>query len=447
MAQHLTRRGFLKQASAGLVTGPAIMAGATARGNQANDKIKHVTFGGGGMAMNDVSQLAKHPNFHLYAIVDVDKQKAAKMRKQFPQAKFYRDWRAFFEKEADQFDSCNVTIPDHMHAPVAMTALRHGKHVYCQKPLCHNLHEVRQLTEEAAARPDLVTQMGIQLHSRGMYQVAQKIIQNGDIGQVHTVHLWCDRDNHNGRSAPPPDTQASVPKHLNWDLWLGTAPHRPYVPDIYHPYNWRKWQDFGTGQIGDMGCHIFDPVVSGLKLSAPTSVRSEGPEPAYGAWPMKAALHYHFPATQYTDPNGLAFTWWDGNLKPPQSALSDLDGYQLPSEGSLWLGTKGTMLLPHFGQPRLFPREKFRDYEYPEAASANHWHQFLDACLGKDQTWAPFAYGGPLTEAVLVGSAAERFQNQTLRWDPAQCRFANHAKANDYLKRDYRKGWSVPGLG
>jgi hypothetical protein len=388
--------------------------------------------------------LARDPRFRLHAIVDVDKRLGERLMNKFPGAKFYWDWRTFFEKEIEHVDSCSVGVPDHMHAPIAMTALRHDKHLYCQKPLCHDLFETRRLREEADQR-EVVTQMGIQMHSYPRFQAVPPIVQRGDIGKVHTVHVWSNKMNYAHRAAPPPSPDP-VPEKLNWNLWLGTAPYRPYVEDLYHPTHWRQWMDFGTGHLGDMGCHLFDPIFTGLKLTNPRDVRSEGPAPTHGGWPAKQQLHYTFPATEYTDPNGLRVIWRDSGLWPPEEAQQDLGHYDLPRNGSLWLGAKGTMVVPLRSQPRLFPRKQFRDYAYPTPENPDHWQQYMNAVFGEGETRTPFSYGGRVTEAVLVGTVAVRFRGQTLRWDPSSLRFTNHSAANAFIRRTYRNGWAVPGL-
>jgi len=443
----MNRREFLKLAGAGSVAGPAAISALAAESDRANGKVHHVSFGGNGMALKDVEQFAKHPKFHLYAVVDVDKKRAQAMLKKFPDAKFYWDWREFFAKEADNFESCNVSIPDHMHASVAMSAMRHGKNVYCQKPLCHNLHEVRALTEAAAERPDLATQMGIQIHSYAAYRMARDIVQRGDIGKVRQVYFWSNKGSQWGRTDPAPAKPDAVPEHLKWNYWLGVAPARRFVSEIYHPDTWREWQDFGTGQLGDMACHIIDPVYMGLELGRPQSVQSFGPTPVNGAWPKRAQIHWQFDPTSYTASDGVEVIWTQGGIFPPKSVQSDLGQYSLPGQGSLWLGDQGTMVLPHVSQPRLFPRKQFRDYEYPEPNQGNHWHLFLDACMGKGEPAAPFSYSGPLTETVLMGTIAWRFPGQSLEWNAEKLRFANSDAANDYLSRTYRAGWHMEGLG
>lgn len=410
------------------------------------DRMNHVTFGGGGFASSDVEPLLSDGRLRLYAICDVDEERCRPMRDQYPDAHYFRDWRELFVKEAANFDSCNVATPDHMHASIAMTALRHGKHVYCQKPLCHTLVESRRLAEEAAARPDLVTQLGVQRHSEPeQYRQAVQIIQMGVIGSVHTVYSWSVRDQ---PSRPPlPGRSDPVPSELDWDLWLGVAEDRPYLDGYYHPGAWRARLDFGLGRFGDFAPHILDPVYTALGLSAPTLIQSLGPPPTAGNWPVETELVYHFPSTPYTTAGGLTLAWFDGNRAPPQHRIADLAEIELPSGGSAFVGTDGTLLLQHFGHPpRLFPEARFRGIELPELPPRGHRTEFVDACWGVGSTSAPFAYAGPLNELIVAGTVAQRFPNERLEWDATNLWFTNIDEANRLLHRDYRAGWQVEGL-
>jgi predicted dehydrogenase len=356
----------------------------------------------------------------------------------------YQDWRVLLDKEGKSLDTVNVSTPDHMHAPIAASALQLGINVYCQKPLTHDVFESRRLTELAREKK-LVTQMGIQRHSSVEYRSAVKLIQDGAIGPVKEVHTWSNKKW--GDSAPRPDTSDPVPATLNWDLWLGVCQQRPYVGGgYYHPSNWRKRLDFGTGTFGDMGCHIYDPAFKALALTAPLSVRSEGPQPTEHNWANDAIVHYVFPGTKFTADSTVRVTWYDGVQRPPQSVLDQLGKHQAPGQGSIFLGTKGIMVLPHSTTPILLPEERFKDHPRPQLEEVDHWHQFVEAVRGNGQTSANFDYAGPLTEAVLLGGVASRFPKVTLEWDAARLRFANVEEASRLIRRTYRQGWEVPGL-
>ena len=264
------------------------------------------------MAGGDLHNLANQPSVQLVCVAEVDLARLGILKKHFPdgKVKVYQDWREMLDKEAKHLDSVNVGTPDHMHAPMAMSAMQLGLHAYVQKPLAHDLYEVRRLTETAQEK-NLVTQMGIQIHSSPYYRIAVKLIQGGAIGKVKEVHLWSSK--YWGDSEPRPDRSDPVPPTLNWDSWLGVAGTRPFLGDgYYHPRNWRKRLDFGTGTFGDMGCHIYDPVYEALALGAPLSVRSEGPPPSRWNWAIDAVIQYDFPGTQYTEGKTIPVTWYDG---------------------------------------------------------------------------------------------------------------------------------------
>jgi predicted dehydrogenase len=238
-----------------------------------------------------------------------------------------------------------------------------------------------------------------------------------------------------------------VPDRFNWDEWIGTAAERPFLgKGYYHPGNWRKRLDFGTGTFGDMGCHIFDPVFNSLKLTGPISVRSDGPAPGQWNWAINAIVRYVFPGTPFTAEETINVTWYDGDEKPPMEVRALLEGDKLPDQGTIFVGTKGTLLLPHIAYAQLYPDKVFASYQRPHVQELDHWRQFVDACLGKTQTAANFDYAGPLTETVLLGSVASRFPHTTLQWNAPALKFEGASDANHYLRRQYRAGWDVTGL-
>jgi predicted dehydrogenase len=348
------------------------------------------------------------------------------------------------DRERKNIDIACVGTPDHMHAATAMSAMQHGLHVYVQKPLAHDLFEVRRLTE-TARKKHLVSQMGIQVHSARQYRIAVQVIQSGAIGKIKEVHSFSEKKW--GDPDPMPDRSDPVPPNLNWDLWLGNAAVRPYLGrEYYHPMNWRKRIDFGTATFGDMGCHIYDPVFGSLQLTAPISVRSSGPAPTQHNWALHSVINYVFPGTQYTAGKTVNVTWYDGDARPPQEIQALLGNVKVPGQGSIFIGTKGVILLPHVALPVLLPEPDFRDFKMPQLETQNHYHQFADAVLGTAKTSAPFDYAGPLTEAVLLGPLATRFPNTTLEWNSARMKFRNSKEADAYVRRKYRAGWQVKGL-
>ena len=445
MPRSLCRRDFLRRstlAAAGVVAAAPFLSrrGLAA---PASRTILHASIGASRQAGRDLELLARHPYVKLVAIADVDESKSAPWREKFPDARIYTDWRELLEKEK-QLDTVNVSTPDHMHAAIAMSAMQLGKHVYVQKPLTHDLYEARQLTKFAKAK-QLVTQMGIQIQSGSEYRQAVKLVRDGAIGKVKEVHSWCGKTW--GDTKPLPERQDEPPAAFHWDLWLGPADKRPFIGNgYYHPQAWRARLDFGTGSFGDMGCHIFDPVFGSLDLTAPLSVRSEGPVPNQWNWAPKSRVRYVFPGTKSTAERTFKLTWYNGEERPPQEVLTLAPVERLPGTGSIFIGTKGVMLLPHISRPRLFQNGEALDHPLPKVEDGNHYTQFLQAVLGHGKTGANFDYAGPLTEAVLLGGIASRFRDTTLEWDAHKLQFKNLAEANRFLRRTYRSGWEVKGL-
>jgi predicted dehydrogenase len=405
--------------------------------------LGHASFGAGGMAWSDLTQLAHFKRLHLLAVAEVDLSRTAELKKQFPSTRIYQDWRELLDVEGSRLDSVNVSTPDHMHAPIAMSALQLGKNVYCQKPLAHDLYEVRKLTEFARWK-GVVTQMGIQIHSSSFYRMAALLVQAGAVGRIKEVHSWVGSCW--GDTTPRPEVSDAVPTGFDWNLWLGVCAERSFIgKEYYHPSTWRKRLDFGTGTLGDMACHIFDPVFKSIGLTAPISVRSEGSGPNKWNWPVDSEVHYVFPGTAYTADKTLPVTWYDSSRRPPSDIRALLEGDDLPGAGSIFVGTQGVLVLPHVARPMLYPDKKFKDLKFPEVAEENHWGRFVDACLGGARTTANFDYSGPLAETVLVGTVALRFPKTTLHWNAPALNFTE-AEANQFIRRQYRSGWTVKGL-
>ena len=443
-----SRRSFLRDLALGTAVAPWVTSGLIAQ--SPNSVIHHASFGCSGMAMSDVSSISGHAAVKIVAGCDVDEKRTADFRKKFPDARIYSDFRELLEKEKD-LQTVNVSTPDHMHAPIAVSALNRGLHVYGQKPLAHHLHEVRRMTEIARAKK-LHTQMGIQIHSGSEYRTACKAVQDGVIGKIKEVHTWSSKKW--GDNGAMPVKTEQPPENLNWDLWLGIAEERPFIGGgFYHPGNWRKRLDFGTGTFGDMGCHIYDPVFKALALTAPLSIRSDGAKPNGHSWATDAIIDYIFPGTAFTEGKTVRVVWYDGDQRPPQSvqdAAKIVKGdkqHGLPDQGSIFLGTDGIMILPHIAQPRIVRDKPGTFKEIEKVGGESHWHQFIETALGNranaDANWD---YAGPLTEAVLLGSVATRFPKQTLAWDVAALKFTNADAANAFVTRTYRKGHEIAGL-
>jgi predicted dehydrogenase len=443
-AARCSRRSFLQGIGAAGLTTPFFVRNLISA--PPSRQVRHASFGADGMGGNDMLTIAQHPQVNLVCVAEVDKNRLGRLRKSLPnsKARIYQDWRELLDKEGKHLDTANVGTPDHMHAPIAMSAMQLGLHVYVQKPMTHDLYEARRLTEFAREKK-LVTQMGIQIHSSPYYRMGVEILRSGAIGKVKEMHLWADRKW--GDTKPLPKRSDPVPAGFDWDLWLGVCAPRPFIAGYYHPSIWRDRIDFGTGSLGDMGCHIFDPVFEGLGLGAPISVRSEGVAANRWNWAVDETIHYVFPGTPYTDGPTVNFTWYDGDARPPKEILALLGDVPRPGNGSIAVGTKGVMLLPHCGQrPVLLPKARYAGFQLPRVTGTNHNFQFIDAVLGKGQTSAPFDYSGPLTEAVLLGALATRFSKTTLEWDSAALEVKNLPEASRYVRRDYRKGWAVKGI-
>lgn len=404
------------------------------------------------MGAGDLQNFLQHKRVEIAAICDVDENTLNNAAKVVPGARRYSDWRELLANE--QIDSVNVTVPDHMHFPIAHAAIQKGKHVYCQKPMCHDVAEVRALTE-ASVKKGVITQLGTQAASGTGDRTAVQLIKAGAIGKIKHAYLCSNRPGaveHYRLKGPRPAKGQEPPAHLNWDLWLGTAPWRPFAPEIYHPTKWRAWLDFGTGWSGDIGCHIFDAVWKGLGLQPALTVVAEvqeswknAPDRRADTWPQGDHITWTFPGNKLTDDKELTLEWFDGEFYPPEEvrALYSVEDY--PSESAMLVGTDGALLLGHGRGPLLLPEDKFEKYVKPTVPGRNHYHHFVDACLGGEKTESHFTQTGPMTEAILLGTVAIRVPGEKLTWDSKQMTFKNQPSANRLLKREYRAGWAELG--
>jgi predicted dehydrogenase len=447
----LTRREFATtSALAALSTTivPSHVLGQDAPSN----KLAIAAIGVGGMGG---ANLKNCTNERIVALCDVDSAYAAKTIALFPQAKVYQDYRVMLEKEKG-IDAVIVATPDHTHAVVTMAAMAAGKHVYCQKPLTHTVYEARRIAE-AARRYGVVTQMGNQGHSYESIRLLKEWLDDGAIGDVTEVHAWTDRPVGGDpwsdfvQRARPTDTPA-VPESLDWDLWLGPVPYRPYHPE-YHPTKWRAWLEFGTGALGDMGCHILDPAFWALELGAPKTVEATSthfqPEVAAETFPRASIVRYEFPARGSRPP--VRLVWYDGRLLPP--IPEELEpGRVLPASGALLIGTRGKILHGSHGADgvRLIPETRMQQYKRPPKTqrriTEGHEGDWIRACKegpGGTPPCSTFEYGAALTEVVLLGMLAIRTKDRRLEWDGANARFTNDERANELLHVRYRDGWSL----
>lgn len=435
----ITRRAALRRFAA---TGFAVPFVFRLHAVAPSETVYHASFGAGGMAGSDIGSLTKSKHLKLVAVADVDQTRLDAIRKTFPDVHVYQDWRELLDKEKN-LNSANISTPDHMHAPITMRAMQQGLHVYTQKPLTQTIYEARQLAKVAADKK-LVTQMGIQIHSHEVHKTVAATVHEGAIGKVREVHSWSGK--HWGDRAPKPERKDQPPATLNWDQWLGVAAERPFIGGgYYHPGNWRKRLDFGTGTFGDMGCHILDPVFTALALKYPRSVTSSGGAPNAYNWGLDAQVKYVYPGTKYTTET-LVLHWYDGDARPPAEVKALLGKHKLNDQGSIYIGTKGVLYSPYIGPPVLLPEANFKEYKVPTQKGDNHYLQFVEACRGNGTTSTPFSYSGPLTECVLTGCLATRFPQTTLEWDAEKMTVTNVKEANAFVRRPYRKGWEVAGL-
>jgi predicted dehydrogenase len=440
MTSRITRRAALKRIAA---TGLAVPFVFRAHAAAPSETIYHASFGASGMAGSDIGSLTGSKHLKLVAVAEVDLNRIADIKKRFPDAKIYQDWRELLDKEKN-LNSANISTPDHMHGSITMRAMQQGLHVYTQKPLTQTLYEARQLAKTAAEKK-LITQMGIQIHSAAEHRTVVATIQSGAIGKVKEVHSWSGKDW--GDPNPRPSRTDPIPDGFDWDKWLAVAAERPFLGGgYYHPGNWRKRLDFGTGTFGDMGCHILDPVYGSMALTAPKSVRSEIDEaPNADNWSLNVHVKYTFPGTKFTT-DTLILHWYNGKQRPPKEVQALLEGRGLNDQGSIYIGTEGVMYSPYIAMPMLLPTAQFKDHKLPTQKGDNHYLQFVEACRGNGKTSAPFAYAGPLTEMVLLGCLATRFPQKTLEWDAAKLTVTNEREANKLVRRRFRKGWEVTGL-
>ncbi|MCX6925613.1 MAG: Gfo/Idh/MocA family oxidoreductase [Verrucomicrobia bacterium] len=445
---NISRRSFL--AAAGAVTTfmvlPASVLGREGA-TSPNNKLNIAGIGVGGQGGRDVDEVSAE---NIFALCDVDSHHAAHMFQKYPKAKRYKDFRELLDKEKS-IDAVVVGTPDHLHAIVSMTAIKHGKHVYCEKPLTRTVFEARALAK-AAHDAKVVTQMGNQGMAFDGNRLINEWLWDGAIGPVREAHVWSDRPTHKGKMPlwwaqgieRPKDTPP-IPDTLDWDLWLGPAPVRPYHP-VYVPFSWRGWWDFGTGGLGDMGIHNLAPVFSALKLGAPESVQASSTPVFPETVPLAAIVHYQFPARADMPP--LKLHWYDGGLLPQRPDELEENRELDHEDGILLIGDKGKMLVTGWGgeHPRLLPASLDKDYKRPPQTlprSIGHYQEWVQACKTGSPTRSNFGFSGPLTEAVLLGSVCIRNGGDKLLWDAENLKITNDSDANKLLHYEYRKGWSL----
>lgn len=440
MKSLVSRRRFLQASAASLATTGYFVSTSLAQESKSPaEKLNLAAVGVANKAGHNIQELAGQ---NFVALCDVDENFLNKAAMQWPQARLYRDYRKMLEAEAKNVDGVVVSTADHTHAPAASVALDLGKHVYCEKPLSHTVAEARALSK-LAAKKKVATQMGTQIHASDNYRRVVELVQSGVIGNVKEVYNWCNKGWSDGRFQP---TGKPAPANLDWDLWLGPAKERPYSDNI-HPGNWRRFWEYGSGTFGDMACHVMDLPFWALNLRFPTSVACEGPALHPDGAPAWAKATYEF-----ARPEGgtLKFYWSDGNAHfDLVKETKDHSGESLSKWGLgvLFVGEKG-MLVADYGRWQLLPKDKFADFKAPAPTIPNsigHWNEWVAACKTGSPTTCNFDYSGALTETVLLGIVAFR-TGEKLTWDAANLKATNIAKADEFVNKEYRKGFEVVGL-
>jgi predicted dehydrogenase len=438
-----------------------------------SDRLLVAGIGVGGKGQSDLDMFNKSGKANIAFLCDVDDRRAANSVKAFPKAKYYKDWREMLDKEHKNFDAVSVSTPDHNHAIQALAAMQLGKHVYVQKPLTHDIYEARILTA-AAKKYKVVTQMGNQGASNDGPRQMKEWYEAGLIGDVHTVYAWTDRPVW-PQGIPRPTKKAEIPKELDWNLWLGTAPEKDFIDKLV-PFNWRGWWDYGTGALGDMGCHLIEAPFSVLNLKYAKEVEASVgsvyvDEFKRGYFPESCPPSSHvtlkFPKTNKTK-GDVTLHWMDGGIQPerPEELEAD-ETFGDGGNGTLFIGTKGKMMSETYSaNPKLLPLSKNKDIKVapkyarvPNGANG-HYKQWVEAAIagyGKQEVSSPFEIAGPLTEALLMANLAIRsFDIQKtvngkttypgrytkMLWDNDNMKVTNFDEANQFVKREYRQGWN-----
>jgi len=413
-----------------------------------SDKLNVAGIGFGGKGASDIYPVSKTEN--IVALCDVDwSEPVERVFKTYPGAKRYKDYRLMLDKQKD-IDAVIIATPDHTHAVISMEAIKRGKHVYCEKPLTHTVYEARALAK-AAREFKVATQMGNSGQASDGSRRLREMIWDGVIGPVREVHAWADRPNRGyfasmwPQGINRPEDIPPIPNTLDWDLFVGPSPMRPYN-SAYHPFKWRGWWDFGNGALGDMGCHIFDPIFRALKLTYPTSVQAVSTLINQETYPLASTVRYEFPAREGMPP--ISLTWYDGGLRPHRiPELKDGEQFGNKDRGTLYVGDKGKIF-----DDLILPSSLRDSYKPPTPyipSSAGHFMEWILACKGGEPAGANFDWAGPLTEVVLLGNIAlreelrEKLNTEVLNFDPEKLTFSNMPEANNFLHYEYRKGWEL----
>jgi hypothetical protein len=448
MMDRLTRREMLRKTALAGVGLWAARRSLRADAKSPNEKLNIAIIGAGGQGRGNTEAVASE---NIVALCDVDERVLAEASRRFPKAKRYADFRKMLEEMRDQIDAIVVSTPDHTHAVATVAAMRLGKHAFCEKPLTRTVYEARVM-REIAAKNNIVTQMGNQGSASEGLRRAVELAWAGVVGEMREAHVWLG-----GGNSPQdrPKDEPPVPPGLHWDLWLGPAPYRPYHP-AYAPGSWRDWRAFGTGVMGDFGCHTMNLAFRALRLDLLWNPKSPNESPSrafirveaeasevhpetYSRWVI---ARYEFPA-RGTLP-AVKLTWYDGGPKPPQDLLL---GHPMTDNGCLLVGGKGAILsdCPWNTRFVLLPQKQFEGFQGPPPSlprSPGHHTEWVRACKGGPKPFSSFDIGGPMTEVILLGNAA-LLVGHPIEYDPLSGKIVNCAESNRLLHREYRTGWSL----
>ena len=434
----LSRRSFLKQASwaSGAATFPFV---STRNVLGANERLNIAGIGSGGKGKADLTFCESQ---NIVALVDIDHQRAAEMFEKFPQAKRYKDYRVMFDEMTDKIDAVTISTPDHMHFHPAIRAVHSKKHVFCQKPLTHTVWEARTLTQ-ASHEAGVATQMGNQgISSPGMRRDAE-VVKAGALGEIKEMHCWTNRPGRYWKQGlERPKGNHPVPNHIDWDLWIGCAPWRPYNP-AYHPFTWRAYWDFGTGAIGDMGCHLLNLASLTMDIRDPSKIVANGVGQTHETGPTESHIVWDFP--DRPGQPAFKFHWYDGGRKPSQDLFPQAE---FDTNGILMIGKDDTMLTHYSGGGELMSGRRYKDISAPRVlGECEDWHQchyddWFNACKGGKTALSSFDKAGPITEVVLLGQVAMRAGTE-IEWDAGNMKVTNNKQANQYISTEYRKGWEI----
>jgi predicted dehydrogenase len=452
MTRKTNRRDFLKQSTLAGVGFWAAGGVALAKSKAANEKLNVAIIGAGGQGGGNLKAIAGLGE-NIVALCDVDEQRAKEAFEKFTKAEKFNDFRKMLEKRKD-IDAVVVSTPDHQHAVAGVMAMKMGRHLYCEKPLTHDVYEARVM-RETAKKYNVATQMGNMGTASSGFREGVEIIQSGALGPIEEVHVWSNRPIWPQGVDRPKDTPP-VPKTLSWDLWLGTAPDRPYAvyppnekgerKPAYHPFAWRGWWDFGTGALGDMACHTVNLPFMGLKLAYPTSIEAETSGTNGDSYPKWSTIHFQFPARGELP--AVKLTWYDGGKKPTADILDKyLKGRKIDGSGCLLIGEKGALYSrSDYGEDHLLlPQEEFAGHKPPTPTlprSPGHHKEWILACKGGKPAMANFDYAALLTEAILLGNLAMRV-GKKVEWDGENMKSTNCPEAEQFVRRQYRGGWSL----